>query len=329
MKKKTAASIIASVIAVIVGFPSIVMYLHNREQSFSGFYFDTAVTCRVASDNKDSAEAFKSELVQTEGILSAYNEKADVYKINHGRAFDAENDCEIADLLDGYALFEENFGSGITPFCGRLTFLWNVSSENPSVPSADEIADALEKVYDSSSYNGEIPDGALIDFGAGAKGYLCDRIYSLIDNFKVHELVFSMGSSSLVWSDNGKEYTTAVINPVSEGEYIRFSSGSAFVSTSGGYERYFEDNGIKYSHIMNTDTGYPVDTDIASATVILPCGDGNGLVSDLLSTLVYIGGTARLSEYSEICGSLYPNYGMVIITEGGEIIICGSVNIVE
>ena len=80
---------------------------------------------------------------------------------------------------------------------------------------------------------------------------------------------------------------------------------------------------------MDIRTGCPAETDIASATVLLPCESGNGLVSDLLSTLIYIGGTEKAEHYAEICGESFEDYGIITIDNSGSVTSYGSVDIVK
>ena len=77
------------------------------------------------------------------------------------------------------------------------------------------------------------------------------------------------------------------------------------------------------------DIEIPAETDIASATVILPCESGSGLVSDLLSTLIYIGGTENAEHYAEICGESFEDYGIITIDNSGNVTSYGSVDIVK
>lgn len=322
MKKKMSA---AALICSLLLFTSCG---DMRDFGFSGFYLDTAVTCRVSERNGEITEECREIVERMDSCLSAYDVNSDVYRINCGTAF-SENDYPvIADILNGYSDFEALFGKGVTPFCGSLTMLWNVTSDAPSVPNQNEISDALNNIANASDYNGSIPNGALIDFGSGAKGYVCDLILRSAESGGAEEVIFSTGSSALVWSADNRSHSTAVIDPVNDDSDLKISTGNAFISTSGGYERFFEDNGVKYTHIMDISSGYPVETDIASVTVILPCEYGRGLVSDLLSTLIFIGGTERLDEYADICEENYCGFGMVVITESGGIITKGTVNFI-
>ncbi len=295
-------------------------------QRFSGFYFDTAVTLKAVSENSCLIERCKEIIINADRSLSAYNPDSDVYLFNKGETIE---NPEINDLIKGYADFEKSFGTGVTPFCGSLTELWGITSDNPTVPSDTEIDKALKNVCNASDYKGSVSEGVMIDFGSGVKGYVCDKIYEeAASDVCVSEVIFSTGSSSLLWSRSGRKFTAEMINPEEE-DSIKFIVSDSFISTSGGYERYFEDNGKKYTHIMDISSGMPVKTDIASVTAVLPCEKGNGLASDLLSTMLYIGGTQELERCSQICSHLYTDYGIIAIAEGGEVFTFGSIMLAE
>ena len=66
------------------------------------------------------------------------------------------------------------------------------------------------------------------------------------------------------------------------------------VITSGAYERYFEEAGVRYGHIMDPETGRPVKTDILSATVI----GQDGTVGDILSTVLFAYGSERARDFA-------------------------------
>ena len=118
----------------------------NAEYTFSGFYFDTAVTCKTVSSDGSLSESCKSIVSELDKIASAYDENSTVYKIDHGEKFSPEKYPDIGNMLDGYKGFEEKFGEGITPFCGSLTLLWNISSDTPYVPTSKS-----KRIYDIES----------------------------------------------------------------------------------------------------------------------------------------------------------------------------------
>lgn len=300
--------------------------LKKSEYSFSGFYLDTAAICRTVSGNSKLSEKSKSAVSEIEKEVSAYDCNSVIYRLNTGEKIPLESQGNIPEILKGYKDFECIFGKGVTPFCGGLTFLWDISSDSPKVPSRSEIDKALKCIYNASEYNGNIPDGALIDLGAGAKGYVCDLLLEAAESDRsAEEIIFSAGSSSLMFSKKDRQFTAAVDDPFSDKYALKFTCGNSFISTAGGYERFFEDKDIKYTHIMDINTGYPAQTDLESVTVILPCEKGNGLYSDLLSTLIYIGGSEKATEYADICKDNFYDYGIILIEKSGKITEYGGI----
>lgn len=297
--------------------------------NFSGYYFDTVVTVKAETVDKAMSDKLRQRMQEISDALSAYDENAQVYGLNHGEQYAPEKYPHIKNVLEGYAGFEKDFGRGVTPFCGSLTSLWQVNSDTPRVPSETEITAALEKVKNASDYNGVIPENALIDLGSGGKGYACDMAYDIIKSSgKTEEIIFSCSSSTLLYSGKERVFKTQITDPTEKNDLV-ISTENCFISTSGGYERFFECEGERYSHIMDIETGCPVKTDIASATVILPCEAGNGITSDLLSTLIFIGGSEKAEGYAEKCALLYPGCGIVIITETGVVTAYGEVNFIK
>ena len=108
------------------------------------------------------------------------------------------------------------------------------------------------------------------------------------DSSNMQGAVVSVGGSILAWGDynkSGDKWKIAVSHPRNEGEYLGVHSiDEGFVSTSGDYERYFEENGKRYHHIIDATKGYPAETDVISVTVVCD----SGLLSDALSTACFI-----------------------------------------
>lgn len=316
---------ILSAFAAVIIIIAVAVVLKKSEYNFSGFYLDTAVICRTVSSDSRLSDKCRSIVAEISGETSAYDEGSVIYRLNHGEEISLDLQGNIPGILNGYKNFEKMFGKGITSFCGSLTFLWNISSDSPRVPSQAEINEALTHVCNSSEYNGGFPEGASADLGAGAKGYVCDLILEAAESDdSAEEIIFSAGSSSLMFSKKDRQFTAAVDDPFGNENAFEFSCGNSIISTAGGYERFFEDNGKKYTHIMDINTGYPAETDLSSVTVILPCEKGNGLYSDLLSTLIYIGGSENAESYARICQNNFSSFGMIIIDENEDIITFGN-----
>lgn len=288
-----------------------------------GFYFDTYVNIKAYS-NKSKAEDITGSIFSVFKDLdaifaSAYSDKA--MSLNDDKGI-------LSDCLIQTSALNKKYGDGINLTCGSVTRIWGISTDSPVVPGKNELEKALAAIEDTSYHNGDLSffgTDTYLDFGAVAKGYACDEAKKAIDSIspQLYEdgyAILSLGSSALLYGNkpDGSLFRTAVRNPFGESGYFGYiETESAFISTSGGYERYFENGGTKYQHIIDISTGYPAETDLASVTVIIPSETENGgLISDFLSTLIYIEGTGAIGKYLE-----NENFYLIAINVDGDIYV--------
>lgn len=191
---------------------------------------------------------------------------------------------------------------------GKVTRLWNIEGENPSVPEDEAIQELLKDVGYSKltiTQDGiEIPENSSIDLGAIGKGIACDRIKEYFDSRQnVNGAVISVGGSILVYGTkpNKTNWKVGITDPRGkQGDVFAALSLSegCFVSTSGDYEKYFEQDGKRYHHIIDPRTGYPSDSGLISVTIVC----NSGVVSDGLSTACFVLGyeksLALLEKYN-------------------------------
>lgn len=194
---------------------------------------------------------------------------------------------------EGTEIAQKSNGA-LDPTIGELSRLWDIDGENPKVPTQEEI-DALlrEDGYKNVTCNNQrvlLQENTSIDLGAVGKGIGCDEAYLLLKQQKdVTGAVVSVGGSILTYGskDDGSPWGVAVTDPMYSGEnYMGVLSleGENYVSTSGDYEKYFEQDGVRYHHILNPKTGYPAESGLVSVTVVTK----NGLLSDGLSTACFV-----------------------------------------
>lgn len=175
-----------------------------------------------------------------------------------------------------------------TLFSGELKELWKIE-EGGYVPSDDEILQALENLKGASvkiENNTIITKGVKLDLGALGKGTACDEVIGYLKKHNVENALVTVGGSVGVMGDDS--YTIGVRDPFGgQNEYFAILNvTNCFISTSGDYEKFFERDGIKYSHIFDATTGKPVQNDITSVTVVAE----NGTLSDFLSTAIFAEG---------------------------------------
>ena len=306
--KKTAFAIVIIVAAALVAFLVYDSTL-NKEISTGFFAMNTYSTVKLKGADSDEASAEIQKLAEkldTE-ILSRKNETSVVSSLNKNGGGNAEKISAYLDILFDVCKKSE----GAFDFTlGAVSDLWNFGSD-PVLPDDAIINETLSHTgYEKITVDGnELVFGdksAVIDFGATGKGIALDEIKLLLSEYKIREAVVSIGGSILLIGD--KEFTVGIRDPEgNSGSYIaKLHIPESCVSTSGSYEQQFEADGKKYHHILDPETGYPVDNGLLSVTVI----SDSGILSDALSTACFVLGYEKGKALAEAYGC-----GVVFVTE--------------
>lgn len=180
------------------------------------------------------------------------------------------------------------------------------SETDSLLPDEDQLKEAVKHVdYKKISVDGDkvqLADPKMeIDLGGIAKGYIADRVTEYLEERGVISAVVDLGGNIvaiggktkeiLLGSGNGGEngdFSIGIKDPQSEdGQLLAvFSASDKTVVTSGTYERYMMVDGVKYHHILNPETGWPIDNDVLSVTIIAEKGcavDADGLSTTCLA----------------------------------------------
>jgi thiamine biosynthesis lipoprotein len=152
--------------------------------------------------------------------------------------------------------------------------------------------------------------GVRINLGGIAKGYAVERGAGILRDLGVrHAIVTAGGDSRLLGDRRGQPWVVGVRDPRKEGQVaIRIPLENEAISTSGDYERYFEENGTRYHHILQPATGEPANG-VHSVTVVGP----DAVITDALSTSVFVMG---VDQGLRLLATLPDYEGIVIDAEG-------------
>lgn len=312
MKKSLSAIIILSVI-IFSGCKNTPVY---NSDFFAMDTFCSVKSDKPTDDIEKTVYSYASSLDMYSGGLMEFNE------------IEETSDAYIYDITGKTLSLCETYGENVDITSGALTDLWGISSGNKNIPDDEEIRKALKTIgYEKISLSaGKVikEKETKLDFGAVAKGYTCDAIYKKLKEDNAGYAIVSLGSSSLLFGEkpDKTDFKIEIKNPDSENPIPigMIETEECFVSTSGGYERFFEKDGKTYSHILDTKTGYPVDTDIVSVTVIC-YGENGGIKSDFLATDIFIGGTENLQKHLSSEG-----YKIVVADENKKIYVSNGLN---
>lgn len=177
---------------------------------------------------------------------------------------------------------------------GPLVKLWNIGTENAKVPTQEEINNKINLV----NYNNVILDennksvkldkkDMIIDLGGIAKGYAADEAVRILKENNIHRGIINLGGNIYAYGskDEGTPWKIGIQNPYSpRGDYVGIIQVvDKTIVTSGVYERFFEEKGEKYHHILDPETGYPVENTLVGISIIAD----SSIDADSLSTSVF------------------------------------------
>lgn len=327
MGRKAMKKAIVAVAAVfVVALAAFVFYdgVLNKTSEADFFSMNTYVTAKVTGYESDLCTAEIRKIVEnldTE-VLSRTSGESLVSLINKngGGEIDLQTAAYISLLLDVC----EKSGGAFDFTLGAVSDLWNFGSD-PSIPDKNAVAEALshsgyEKIIFSGNSLSMQDKAAVLDFGASGKGIALDSIKAYLETRDIKNAVVSVGGSNLLFGD--REFTVGIRNPDSNsGSYIaKLHMGEGCVSSSGSYEQFFEENGKRYHHILDPETGYPVDNGLLGVTIV----SESGLLSDALSTACFVLGIEKGS-------ALAAEYGCtaIFVTSDKKIYVEGDADIVE
>ena len=179
---------------------------------------------------------------------------------------------------------------------GALSACYNFSGETHRVPGKDECRlqlshsgmDKISLEAPDQLITSVTSDPALVlDLGAIAKGYIADRMKEQMVSAGVKSGIINLGGNVLLIGSrpDGSDFEVGIADPEHPADFITtVKLSDAAVVTSGIYQRCFTENGKEYHHILDPETGYPVENDLASVTVIAD----NATAADALSTTLFV-----------------------------------------
>jgi len=236
-----------------------------------------------------------ARIAEIEQRMSLHLDTSEVAEINRSAGLGPVSVSEDTFLVIGKALDAARMSHGaFDPTIGPLVKAWDIGGDNPRRPPQEEIDNLLplvgyeRVVLDAEHSTVELLDaGMVIDLGGIAKGYAADEVAEVLASFGVEKAIINLGGNVLVMGTrvDGSPWRIGVQNPEAErgGHVMIIGLEDKALVTSGPYERYLELDGIVYHHILDTGTGYPVETDLTSASIIT----GDSFIADALSTSVY------------------------------------------
>ena len=300
------------VLFILAPFVALAILWGNNGKTYTrdGYYFDTYVSITVYSmKDLDLLEGCMEMCEKYDNSLGRLN-LGEMTMINQ----QAYAGVDVSD--DTYYLFEralefcDETNGAVDITIAPLLDIWGFTHDakgntlTDRKPSDLELRQALKKVnYKKVKlYEGNRvkinESGVQVDLGFIAKGFVADKLKEYLVENNVESAIISLGGNVVVIGSkpDGSDYKIGIKDPDNpEGIIDSISVSNKSVVTSGTYERFVEYDGVKYHHILNTNNGYPVKTDVKSVTII----SDSSLEGDALSTICLILGEEKSKDILE------------------------------
>lgn len=285
------------------------------------FSMDTVMTINAYGSKSESAvKAAQNEINRLDKLLSVQKENSEIFELNQSKEMTVSKDTLtlITRSKELYTLTNGAFDISSEP----LTREWGFYSglEN-KVPPQKAIENALKgvgadhiKIKNSTV---TLDKNTSLDLGGIAKGYASHKATEVLKENGVTSALMSLGGNvrAVGSKPDGESWSIAVTDPDNNSKSIgTLKISDKSVVTSGGYQRYFEENGQIYHHIIDTKTGYPADSGLKSVTVV----SDDDTLADALSTALFVMGLEKSEEF--YCENNSP-FGAVFITENNKIYV--------
>lgn len=270
--------------------------IYAEDLTRTDFVLGTVCTVRlIDGGNANTLSEVFARLRSIEDHMSANKDGTEIARINAKAGKEAVKVSEDTFYVITKALEYARLTNGaFDPSVGPLVKLWNIGSGDEKVPSEREIlaAKALvgwqEVAMDAATRKVFLKKpGMRLDLGAIAKGYAADEVSKILVAHKVKAAIVDLGGNIIVFGSKKDKspWRVGIQNPEStRGEYLGIVTGAQMtVVTSGVYERYFIQDGKRYHHILNTETGWPVDNGLVSVSII----SKSSIDADALSTSLF------------------------------------------
>ena len=300
----------------------------DQEHYFSGQTMGTTYNVKYVSEAKVDHEKLKllvdQRLIDINQLMSTYINDSELSLFNVSSAnspymLSSETALVVAEALRIGALSEGTLDVTVGP----LVNLWGFGpTKRPeTIPTVSQITQAQQSSgLDKLKLNGleltKTVEGLYLDLSTIAKGYGVDAIAQLLTDAKLDNFLVEIGGEMRVSGvkANGDAWRIAIEKPVTTERAVQriISVGDHAVATSGDYRNYFEEDGVRYSHLIDPNTGYPIQHNTVSATIVHP----SSMTADGLATAMMVLSPDKAKALAE-----KENLALLLVLKEGDVFV--------
>lgn len=263
------------------------------------FAMDTVMDFTIYGQ-EDLLDQTESMIRSLEAEMSVTNPASEIAEINENGYGKVTGDT--SDLISAALSLCQRTDGALDISVYPIVRAWGFTTDNYQVPDDVSIQALLPLVdytqidYQQDSGDIHLPDGMEIDLGSVAKGYAGQKAADFLKENGVTSGLLSLGGNiqAIGSKPDGSPWKIGIQDPFqNESPMMVLSVTDKSVVTSGGYERYFQQDGKTYWHIMDPSTGYPAENGLVSVTIV----GTDGMLCDGLSTSLFVMGLEKAADF--------------------------------
>lgn len=293
------------------------------------FAMDTYMELTAYGKNAEAALTDVIHTINNAALdLDPEIESSTVFTMNHAEGAPVVVSEELAAMLSAAKTVHAQTGGALDLTVYPIVKAWGFIDSLHTVPTAE----ALEELKAVPCFDAvdidirtvTMPAGTQISFGAVAKGALAERSKQLLQEYGVESAFLSLGGNvqTIGTKPDGSNWRIGVQDPKNQTGHLGIVSvGECALVTSGSYQRYFEQDGVLYHHIIDPATAAPAESGLVAVTILCD----SGTMADCLSTAMFILGEEAAIAYR----STYGGFDMILVTEDDRVVVVGDLEFEE
>jgi FAD:protein FMN transferase len=290
----------------------------ERTEAIMGTRCYVQVWADTPVKGNDAIDAVMTELRRIDDLMSHYKPESQLSQINaHGNERAVVVDQELYDLIKLSTHYSQITEGAFDITYASVGYLYDYRQHIR--PNEAQIKQALPAVnwrnliFDEEHHSIRFGHpGMRIDLGGIGKGYAVDRGIDILKARGITHAVVTAGGDSRILGDHmGRPWLVAIRHPDNPQKVVtRIPLSDSAMSTSGDYERYFDEDGVRYHHIIDPHTGHPASK-VRSATIIAP----TATQTDGMSKTAFVLGAEKTLEII----NRMPEYDAVFVLPDGQV----------
>ncbi|MBS0366775.1 MAG: FAD:protein FMN transferase [Proteobacteria bacterium] len=291
----------------------------ERTEAIMGTRIYVQVWSTDAAAGDSAIEAVMAEMRRIDALMSHYRPESQLSQINaHANRRPVQVDKELFDLIKLSTYYSQITQGAFDITYASVGYLYDYPSHiHPSEEQIDQALPAVNwrnMLLDEAHHTVRFEHrGMRIDLGGIGKGYAVDRGIALLKARGIAHAVVTAGGDTRILGDHlGRPWLVAIRHPDDPKRVItRIPLSDAAMSTSGDYERYFDEDGQRYHHIIDPHTGHSASK-VRSATIIAP----TATQTDGMSKTAFVLGPEKALEII----NRMPEFDAVFVTPDGRVL---------